>query len=360
LTFTAGDAKKLTMSRIGAALVIGLALLAGLAPVQAKPPAPLPITPELIAAAGKEGRIVWYTSAELGVVEAIAKAFEAKYPGTEVAVERSGAERNFQRLAQEYGSGIHSADVIDSSDATHFLFWKKAGFLTPFIPQEVADHIPAEFRDPDGYYATWRATLSVMGYNTNLVKPEEAPKSFADLLDAKWKSKLVKAHPGYSGTILTSTYALVHSLGWPYLEALGKQDVMQVQSANDPPRKVEAGERAVMVDGVEYLVTLEKQRGAPIEPIYPIEGTPFIPGSVGVAKEAPHPNAARLFESYLFSAEAQQLNIDKGALRSVHSETSDPPGRMPLKDIKLLKDNPAGAAAEADEIKKRYSQDFGI
>lgn len=348
------------VGRLSVLLVIGIAVLTGWGPARAEPPAPVQLTPELIDAARHEGRVVWYTSAELGVVEAIAQAFEAKYHDIAVAVERSGAERNFQRLAQESGSGIHSADVIDSSDATHFLLWKSSGFLTPFIPAEVAEHIAAEYRDPDGYYATWRATLSVMAYNTKLVTAAEAPKSFADLLDPKWKGKLVKAHPGYSGTILTSTYAMVHALGWPFLARLGQQDVMQVQSANDPPRKVEAGERAVMVDGVEYLVTLEKQRGAPIEPIYPAEGTPFIPGSVGIAKEAPHPNAARLFESYLFSAEAQQLNIDKGALRSVHSQTSDPPDRVKLKDIKLLKDNPAGAAAEAEEIKRIYSQDFGI
>ena len=83
-------------------------------------------------------------------------------------------------------------------------------------------------------YATAFALLSPIGYNTNLVKPEDAPKCFANLLDPKWKGKIVKGHPDYSGTILTATFQLARDLGWPYFEKLAEQNVMQVQSALDP------------------------------------------------------------------------------------------------------------------------------
>ena len=82
--------------------------------------------------------------------------------------------------------------------------------------------------------------------NTQLVSALDAPKGFRDLLDAKWKGKLVKAHPGYSGTILTSTFQTARELGWDYFEKLAAQQVMQVQSSTDPPRKVTAGERPVI------------------------------------------------------------------------------------------------------------------
>ena len=80
------------------------------------------------------------------------------------------------------------------------------GLLAPFVPEDVAKHYPPEQKDPDGLFAGFRAGLSVIGYNTNLVKAADAPKSFADLLDPKWAGKIVKAHPGYSGTIMTATY----------------------------------------------------------------------------------------------------------------------------------------------------------
>src|ERR1700691_6479448 len=145
-------------------LIAALALAAARA--VAEPPAPAKITPELIAAAQKEGHVIWYTSAELGLVEAVAKAFEAKYPGISVQLERSGAERNFQRIAQEYASNIHAADVIDSSDTSNFLSWKHDGLLAPYVPDDMA-YVPASYRDPDALYASWRETLSVMGYNTS-------------------------------------------------------------------------------------------------------------------------------------------------------------------------------------------------
>src|SRR5882762_6013593 len=176
--------------------------------VLAQAPAAEAVTPALIEAAKKEGKVVWYTSVDLPLAEKVAKAFEAKYPGIATRVERSGAERVFQRIAQEYSSNIHSVDVVNSSDASHLIVWKRDGVLAPFVPEDVAKHYPVEHRDPDGMFASFRVGLCIIAYNTNLVKAEEAPKSFADLLDPKWVGKLVKAHPGYSGTIMTATYQM--------------------------------------------------------------------------------------------------------------------------------------------------------
>lgn len=346
------------MSAKPAAAVLALvaALASGVAHSQA--PAPYDATPQLVAAAQKEGKIVWYSATDVQVAEKLAKAFEAKYPGIKVQVERSGAERLFQRINQEYGSRIHAADVIETSDAVHFVHFKKQGWLQPAVPSEVARHWPKDYKDPDGTYAAYRAHLSVIAYNTKLVPKEQAPKSHADLLDPKWQGKLVKAHPGYSGTIMTGTQALSQSpLGWSYFEKLGKQKVMQVQSSTEPPKKLAQGERPVMADGNEYNVFVLKESGVPIEPVYATEGTPIVIGNAALLKNAPNPNAARLFYHFMFTLDAQQLNSDVGGLRSFHPEVKEKAGRMPLSQIKLLNSDPA--QLQPDTIKKKYEEYFG-
>jgi iron(III) transport system substrate-binding protein len=329
-------------------------------PIRAAAPPAEPVTPALIEAAKKEGKVVYYTSVDLPLAERIARTFEAKYPGISVRVERTGAERLFTRIAQEYGSNIRNVDVVNSSDAAHLIVWKRNGWLAPYVPEDVAKHYPAEHKDPDGQFASFRVFLCPMGYNTNLVKAEEAPKSYADLLDPKWAGKIVKAHPSYSGTILTATFQIARDVGWSFFEKLAQQKIMQVQSATDPPRKIAVGERAVMADGIEYGMFQLKERGQPVELIYPREGTPLIVGPNAVFKAAPNPNAARLFQSFCFSPECQSLCVEFGGLRTAHALVKDKPGRRPLSDIKLMKDDPAGVEKESEQIKARYSQYFKV
>jgi iron(III) transport system substrate-binding protein len=323
-------------------------------------PAVSTITPELIAAAKKEGKVVWYTSVDLVVAEKVAKAFELRFPGIAMRVERSGAERNFQRISQEHSSGIHECDVVNSSDAAHLIIWKREKMLAAYLPEDVARYFPEAHRDPDGMFASWRVTLSPIAYNTRLVRKEDAPRSFADLLDPKWVGKIVKAHPGYSGTIMTATQQTSRDLGWSYFKSLSKQKIMQVQSASDPPRKLAIGERAIMADGQEYIVSELKARGEPIELVYPSEGTPMITGPSAIMTRAPHPNAARLFYAWSMTAEGQQLGVDVGAMRSVHAGVREWPGRPRLADIKTMREEASVVADKADEIKARYIKYFKV
>jgi iron(III) transport system substrate-binding protein len=346
------------------AVVKGVAALAAAASAPrvsvAAAPEATPVTPQLIEAARREGKVVFYTAMDLPVGERLAKAFEAKYPGIAVRVERTGSERLFQRIGQEFSSRIFAADVVNSADAAHFIVWKRDGWLAPFIPEEVAKHFPHEHRDADGMFATARVWLSVIGYNTSLVKPEEAPKSFADLLDPKWAGKIVKGHPAYSGTIMTATFQMARDLGWDYFEKLAKQRVMQVQSSTDPPKKLALGERVVMADGNDYNLIQLKEAGQPVEPVYAREGTPLIVAPNGVFANAPNPNAARLFQSFVLSTDGQQILVDFAAQRSVHALMKEKPGRTPLHEIKLMKDDPVGVERDAEEIKARYSRIFRV
>jgi iron(III) transport system substrate-binding protein len=327
--------------------------------MSAAPPASA-VTPALIEAAKKEGKVVWYTSVDLKLSEQIGKAFETKYPGVSCKVERTGAERILQRIGQEYTANVHAVDVVNSSDAAHLVYWKDQGLLSPYVPEDVAKFYPAEHKDADGTYASFRVFLCVIAYNTSMVKKEEAPKSFADLLDPKWKGKIVKAHPGYSGTIMTATYQMSRDLGWEYFEKLAQQNILQVQSAADPPKKIALGERAIQADGVEYLIHQGREAGQPVEPVYATEGTPLIIGPNGLFKAAPNPNAARLFQSFCFSPECQQLSIDIGGLRSVHPQIKEHTGRTPLSKIKMMKDDAAGVLKNSEQIKARYTKIFRV
>jgi iron(III) transport system substrate-binding protein len=297
---------------------------------------------------------------DLAVSENVARAFKVKYPGIEVRIERAGSERQFQRLAQEYASNIHAADTINASDAAHFIAWKRNGWLAPYVPEEVARFYPGEHRDPDGCYVTSRVYVSSLGYNTNLVKAEDAPRSFVDLLDPKWMSKIVKAHPAYSGTIMTATFQIARELGWEYFEKLAKQKVLQVQSAVDPPKKLALGERHVMADGNDFNLIQLKEAGQPVEVVYPAEGSPLIVCPNAVLGGAPNPNAARLFQSYLLSREGQQVLIDFAAQHSPHPQVKEKPGRRPLSQIKVMKDDAAAVEAQSEQIKARYTRYFGV
>src|SRR5258706_10537246 len=122
-------------------------------------------TPAMVAAAEKEGKVVWYTAVDVKVAEAVAKAFKAAYPKIAVDVERSGSERVFQRINQEYTSGIKAVDVVNSSDASHFLLWKQQKWLAATTPPEA---LRCDAQDPgaDGDNAAGRAPLSAPRGNT--------------------------------------------------------------------------------------------------------------------------------------------------------------------------------------------------
>ena len=135
---------------------------------------------------------------------------------------------------------------------------------------------------------------------------------------------------------------------------------MQVQSSADPPKKLELGERAIMADGNEYNILQMKETGRPVEPVYASEGSPLIIGPNGIFKNSPNPNAAKLFQSFCFSPEAQQLIIDIGGLRSAHPQTREKAGRMPFKDIKTMKDDAAAVEKQGDTIKSRYTRIFRV
>jgi iron(III) transport system substrate-binding protein len=337
---------KRAMAVIGmAALVLGVAAAAGAQSAH-------------LEAARKEGKVVWYTSLALPSAEKVAKLFEDAHPGIKVEVHRTGSQRVLQRLMQELQANIKNADVVHTSDAGHFVLLKDKKLLLRHVPPGV-ERFPAGFKDADGYYFGLRATVNVIAYNTKLVPAAEAPKTWKDLLDPRWRGKLVTAHPGYSGVVATHVLALVQMHGWDYFKQLAQQKVMIVQSAVDPAGVVASGERMVAVNGGDYTFYQTKKKGAPLEIVYPKEGVPLVVSPTAITAFAPHPNAAKLFTDFTFTRDIQQVMADSEGLYTGHPEVKYPSDKPKLSDLKLLQVDPDELEKRNEEIKKRFVEFFG-
>jgi iron(III) transport system substrate-binding protein len=159
---------------------------------------------------------------------------------------------------------------------------------------------------------------------------------------------------------MTATQQISRELGWSYFEKLAKQKVLQVQSATEPPKRIEAGERAVAVDGSDYLFWLAKERGSPVEVVLAVEGTPQISNPMGVFKTAPNPNAARLMVSWIMSAEGQNFIVNLSGQYPANRQVKAKPGRPALSSIKTFKEDPVTVEKQADQIKAQYAKYFKV
>ncbi len=311
-----------------------------------------------VEAAKKEGKIVWYTSLALTSSEKVAKLFEAAYPGIKVEVHRTGSQRILQRVMQELQANIKNADVVHTSDAGHFVLLKEKKLLMKYTPAGV-EGFPQGFKDRDGYYYGLRATVNVIAYNSRIIPAGEAPRTWKDLLDPKWKGKMVTAHPGYSGIIATHVLALANLYGWDYFKQLAQNRLMLVQSAVDPSGVVASGERPIAVNGGDYTFYQIKKQGNPVEIVYPKEGVPLVISPTAITSFAPHPNAARLFTDFTFTKEVQQVLADTEGLYTGHPQVTYPADKPKLQDLKLLQSDPEELEKRNEEIKRRFVEFFG-
>ncbi|HSE94837.1 MAG TPA: extracellular solute-binding protein [Methylomirabilota bacterium] len=331
---------------IGLVAATGLVLLAGGADAQS-----------VMDLAKREGKVVWYSSLGLSLAQKVCDTFNKKNLGITCELNRDGSERIFQKVMQEAGANLWIADVVHTSDISHFLDFKTKGMLAKYAPAG-SEKFRAEFKDPEGLYYILRGSPYVIGINTQKVAKAEAPKRWKDLLDPRWKGKLVQAHPGYSGVVVTGITGLVGAFGWDYFAALAKNAPLVVQSAEDPPMKISGGE-AWAGASAEYNLYRALKKGNPLEIIFPEEGVPFVSSANAVMAKAPHPNAARVFTDYLFGKEAQQILVDDG-LYVPSEEVTYAKDKRPLKEIKILPATPEEILKRNEEIKEKFRELFGV
>src|SRR5690606_343236 len=134
--------------------------------------------------------------------DAIGKASREKNPGVGANGVRSTAQVAFQRLSQDMRANTAPSDRFRPTRPSHALDLKQEGLLMKYVPEN-QDEVIEAYRggDPDGFYHTTQVALVALAYNTKLVKPEDAPKNWPDLLDPKWKNQVSVSHPGFSGRV---------------------------------------------------------------------------------------------------------------------------------------------------------------
>lgn len=257
-------------------------------------------------AAKKEGEVVWYTSLIVNqAVRPLVAAFSKKYPGIEVKYSRGDSGPNAIKVINEARAGKVVGDVFDGIATTPPLL--KAGLVEKFAPADAGKY-PPQLRDPDGRWNALVLYFLTPGINTQLVGKDEI-KTAQNLLDPKWKGKIAwgdspsSGAPVYVGSVLQT---MGEQKGMAFLHALAKQGIVNVEATNRAILdQVTLGQYAIALSIFNHHADISAKKGAPVAWLK-VEPIPAPFHSIGLVKNAPHPNAARLLIDFLLSEEGQR------------------------------------------------------
>jgi len=257
----------------------------------------------------KERTIVFYGSVPEDQITKLNDAFQKKHPFLTVQYVRAGPSALLNRVFTEARARSHFVDVISLDTFSAWLV-KEAGLLQPFKSKET-DAFPAQYRDADGLIPCCMYVLTnVIGYNTRLISKNEAPTSYQDLLDPKWKGKMgLNTDDSKWFAPLVRIWGKEKTVN--YFQALMRQEPLLRENPALQGQLLAAGDVNVVVNLFGYYVLDLQARGAPVD-IVQADPTILRPGHLLLAKQAPHPNAAKLFMDYAHSADGQQVLADLG------------------------------------------------
>jgi ABC-type Fe3+ transport system substrate-binding protein len=284
----------------------------------------------LIEAAKKERQVVWYTTLIVNqAVRPLKEAFEKKYPGMDLQYVRADESPTAAKLLAESSAGRVQADVFDG--ISNMIPLKRAGIVASYVPANAALY-PAETRDKDGAWIGILLYVWTPGINTQLVPKEIAPKTYQDLLAPRWRGRMawnpssIAGAQGFVGNILMS---MGEQKGMDYLRALSKQQIVNIEASSRAILdQVIAGEYPMGLMMFNHHTVISAQKGAPSDWIK-MEPVPVAFDAVGVLKDAPHPNAARLLVDFLTSEDGQRVLQKADYLPALPSVPAMKPGLRP-------------------------------
>lgn len=308
-----------------------------------------------VAAAKKEGRVVWYTSTPIRTAQVIAQMFEKRY-GVHVELFRSGGSAVLRRFLQEAQAKRVFADVLTTSDPSAAEQLAQSGTFVPFKPKNF-NKILASGRDAAGDYIAQRLNIITFYARSDKVAPADIPHTWESLLDPKYKGKLVMTDPSFTSLQLTVVGMNAKIKGWQYYKKLRANDIMVVPGNQQVSDMVKSGERTIAAGALDSYAAEDRKSGSPIESIYPSDGTYIIPSPTSVVKGSPHPNAARLLAQFMISDKVQKLFPADGAY-SARIDLPPPAGAPAIKNIKEIKVDYAYLRKESAVVKKKFDEIF--
>jgi iron(III) transport system substrate-binding protein len=279
----------------------------------------------------------WYSASGAKPDQDWVTTFKQK-TGDTVEFFRIGGVKLTQRIEQEIKANQLKPSVMDFSIPGLMNEWVKKGWVMKYDSPEMK-HYPVDLR-MDGYWTPVNVLTVTIAYNADHVKPEEAPKTWEDLLDPKWKGKMVASDALSSGAVLHSFNALQLAFGKPYMEKLAKQDMLVKAGSGATLQTMVSGERPISALILDYYVAEAVDKGANLRIVMPDAGVPASLEIIAIPAAAPQPDVGKKFVDFALSKEAQDNWQQKHGTLSLRDDVAPvkmPPGRKAMKDIKLLR-----------------------
>ena len=311
---------------------------------------------DIEAGARREGELTWYVaSIDARNAEKAAKQFTDRY-GVKVNVVRAASQIMFQRLEQDLSQNVANADVFSSVDIGNFVTLRQSGALAAYTPDNAKALLPAfQNLDPDGTFHATVASVIAIDYNSD--KVEDPPKTWTDLTDPKWAGKLALGHPAYSGFAGNWAAQMLKLYGKSYFEKLEKLQPLVSRSLLDATNLLSSGERQVTASPISPILEF-KDKGNPLAIQYPEDGAILVSTPSGILKNAPHPNAAKLFMEYLLGPEFNVI-LAEAHYESMRADVKPLPGAKSVAEIKVIRPTLADSTDGIPAVAELWRNVFG-
>jgi ABC-type Fe3+ transport system substrate-binding protein len=285
---------------------------------------------EIYQKAKEEKTLALYAAGPTAPHERFAKEFQEKFPGVTVAITGGFSNVLNSRIEQQLKDKAVAVDLAFFQTVQDFVAWKQRGLLLNFKPDGF-DAILPNFRDDDGAYVAVGAITMTYAYNTKLVKPEDAPKSALDFLKPQFAGKAISVYPADDDAALYLYHTIVRKYGWDWMDRYMANKPNFIQGHLPVARSIMSGANMVTFDATSSVWGIKAQ-GQPVEVVFSeVDPTPVFTVTAGIFKDAPHPNAAKLYISW-YLAKEQQNRI---GVFSPRTDVPPPRWRKPLTSYQL-------------------------